>query len=172
MTAIFVVVIWMVLILGQSVVLPLAFGLNYVYDLTIPIVVYLALFRSLREGGAIVLLLGIIMEGLSGGPFGIYMTTYYWVFALLKWLISLFNVQSNFLIPFVVAAGVALENAVVVLVMSLGGSDPATIAGVVNDMVIQVIWALPTGPVILLAIQSLVNTFERRLVSRITTSEL
>jgi cell shape-determining protein MreD len=172
MTAIFVVVIWMVLILGQSVVLPLAFGLNYVYDLTIPIVVYLALFRSLREGGAIVLLLGIIMEGLSGGPFGIYMTTYYWVFALLKWLISLFNVQSNFLIPFVVAAGVALENAVVVLVMSLGGSDPATIAGVVNDMVIQVIWALPTGPVILLAIQSLVNTFERRLVARITTSEL
>ncbi len=171
MTVVYLTLLWLVLFVSQSVVLPFVFGWGFVYDLTIPIVVYLALFRQLREGAVMVVLLGLAMEGLSGGPFGIYMTTYYWLFAVLKWLISLFNVQSRFLIPFVVAAGVAFENTVVVFVMSLGGSEPATLANVINNMIIQVLWALPTGPIILLAIRSLVVAFERRIVARLTKSE-
>jgi len=39
-------------------------------------------------------------------------------------------------------------------------------------MVIQVLWALPTGPVILLVIGSLQESFERRIVSRLRTSDI
>jgi len=172
MTVLFIAALWLVLFLVQSVVLPALLGWGFVYDLTIPIVVYLALFRPLRESAVIVFALGLMIEGLSGGPFGIYMTTYYWLFAVLKWLIGLFNVQSNLLIPFVVAAGVALENAVVVFLMILGGSDQTTVAGVLNHMLIQVLWALPTGPAILLLIRYLNQSFERRIVSRLRTSDI
>lgn len=171
MTVVFIFVLWVVLILCQSVLLPWVMGWGLVYDLTIPVVIYLALFRPLREGAVVVFVLGLLMEGLSGGPFGIYMTTYYWLFAVLKWLISLFNVQSTFLIPFVVAAGVAMENAVVIFVMTLGGTDPPTIAGVLNQMVVQVAWALPTGPFVLLGIRALHDRFEKRIAARFQSSE-
>lgn len=172
MTVIFFAFLWLVFIIGQSVILPAVFGWGFVYDLTIPIVVYLGLFRPLREGAAIVFALGLVMEGLSGGPFGIYMTAYYWMFIMLKWLISLFNFQSTLLTPFVVGAGVALENAVVLFMMSVGGSDPSAIAGVFRHMVIQVLWALPTGPFILMAIGTLHGSFERRVVARLRASDI
>ncbi|MFH1980871.1 MAG: hypothetical protein ABIL58_03415 [Pseudomonadota bacterium] len=172
MTVIFIAILWLLFVLGQSVILPAVFGWGFVYDLTIPIVVYLALFRPSREGAVLVFALGLTMEGLSGGPFGIYMTAYYWLFIVLKWLISLFNVQSTLLIPFVVAAGVALENAVVVFMMSAGGSAPMAIDGVLRHMVIQVLWALPTGPVILIVIRNLQGSFERRVVERFRTSDI
>lgn len=172
MTVVFIAILWLVFILCQSVVLPTLFGWGFVYDLTIPIVVYLAVFRPLREGAIIVFALGLTMEGLSGGAFGIYMTTYYWLFISLKWLISLFNVQNSLLIPFVVAAGVAWENAVVVFVMSLGGSEMTAIAEVIAHMVSQVLWALPTGPVLLIVIRFLDDAFDRRLIARFRTSDI
>jgi rod shape-determining protein MreD len=154
-------ILWLAIVVFQTAFTPNALHAIGVYDLVIPLVVYIALFRPLREGAALVGLIGLTMEGLSGGPFGIYITTYYWSFAILKWLIGFFNVQSTFLIPFIVAACVVLQNLVVIFMVFLGGGDIQAVMGNIRHLSVQVLWAIPTGPVFLVVLQHMQERFDQ-----------
>jgi hypothetical protein len=54
------------LVILQTAVLPHLPLLNSFYDLLIPFIIYLALYRPLREGLLLVILLGFIMDNISG----------------------------------------------------------------------------------------------------------
>ena len=161
MSFIFHSILWLAIVVFQTAFTPKALQAIGVYDLVIPLVVYISLFRPLREGALLVGLIGLTMEGLSGGPFGIYVTTYYWSFVILKWLIGYFNVQSTFLIPFIVAACVVLENLVVILMVFLGGGSTQAVMGNIRHLSMQVLWAIPTGPVFLVVLQRMHGRFEQ-----------
>ena len=138
----------------QTTLFPLFSWLTDFYDLLIPFVVYLGLFRSLKEGLPVVFFLGLTMDTLSGGAFGIYSTTYFWLYACIVWLIGFFHFKNNFLLPFIVVVGVLVENLVFLGTITLGSPGGALPQGTVRTLAIQLLWALFTGPLLLLLIRS------------------
>ena len=155
MTTIIYIVISIGSIVIQTTLFPLVAWLDGFYDLLIPFVVYLALYRPLKEGLPAVLFLGLAMDTLSGGPFGIYSTTYIWLYGVIAWLIGFLHFKNKLLMPFVVVVGVFMENMVFLGTVKLGNPDGELPLGILRAISVQLLWALFTGPVLLLMIRSL-----------------
>ena len=154
MTAFIYIVICLGFIVLQTTLFPLVAWLEGFYDLLIPFVVYLGLFRPVKEGLPVVFFLGLAMDTLSGGAFGIYSTTYLWLYGVIAWLISFLHFQNKLLLPFVVVVGVFLENLVFLGTVKLGNPEGSLPMGLFRTVSVQLIWALFTGPLLLLLIRS------------------
>ncbi len=99
------------LVILQTTIMPYLPLLDKFYDLLIPFIVYLSLFRPVRESLPFVLFLGFIMDNLSGGPFGLYLTTYFWLYVGVKGITMFIQVGNRLLIiALIVANGVLFEN--------------------------------------------------------------
>ena len=68
MTILFYILVSLSLVLIKTTLIPAFSMFDKFYDLLIPIIIYLSLFRPLREGIPIVLFFGIIMDSLCAGP--------------------------------------------------------------------------------------------------------
>jgi cell shape-determining protein MreD len=154
MTAFIYILICLGFIVLQTTLFPLVSWLDGFYDLLIPFVVYLGLFRPLKEGLPVVFFLGLTMDTLSGGAFGIYSTTYFWLYGGIAWLIGFLHFKNNLLLPFVVVVGVFLENLVFLGTVKLGNPDGSLPLGIFRTVSVQLIWAMFTGPLLLLLIRS------------------
>jgi rod shape-determining protein MreD len=138
------------LVILQTAVLPHIPLLATFYDLIVAFIIYLGLYRPLRDGLILALFLGFIMDNLSGSPFGIYLTTYCWLLISVKWITTIIQVGNRVLLSVVVAAGILIENFVFLSIFSIQGDDSTLPAGALRTVIIQVIWALFTGPLMLL----------------------
>lgn len=147
----FNIAICLLLVILQTAVMPYLSLLDRFYDLLIPFIVYLGLSRSLREGLLFVCFLGFIMDNLSGSPFGLYLTTYFWLFSGVKLITQLLQVGKRvFVITVIVVAGVLMENlfflgsfALFTPEQQFAGDAFAIVAG-------QVLWAVLTGAAFLM----------------------
>jgi len=109
----------------------------------------MGVFFGVREGIPVALITGLIMDSLSGGPFGLYFTVYLWLFIGVRQLIKIFHVSNYILLPFVIAAAVLIEN--IILLGTFGMLEPGTqfSSSIINSVVAQVVWAIFTGPFII-----------------------
>ena len=81
MNIIILIFFGLVLAVFQTVHPPLYLPFICCYDLLIPYMIFCAFFRPLGQSLVAALVLGGMMDSLSGGPFGAYMSTYFWIFA-------------------------------------------------------------------------------------------
>ena len=99
------------LVILQTTIMPHLSVPGRFYDLLVPFIVYLGLFRSVRESLLIVVFVGFIMDNLSGAPFGLYLTTYFWLLIGVKGITLILQVGNRlFIVTLIVAAGVLMEN--------------------------------------------------------------
>ncbi len=110
MIAIFFLLNGFLLTLIQTSLLPHFPISRWAYDLLIPLVLYMILFHPLRISLPAVLAAGFLMDSLSVGPFGVYLSTYLWLLAAGRWLSRFLHTGNRLLIPFLIAGGVLLEN--------------------------------------------------------------
>ncbi len=152
MTYGFYIVICFSLVILQTTIMPYFSLFDRFYDLLSPFIIYLSLFRSISETIPVILFFGFVMDSLSGGPFGLYLTTYLWLFIGLRWIMTLVDVSDSLLLPFVVAAGVLIQNLIFVgtIAMLRPGSWFSSI--VIKTIAEQVLWAIITGPIFLILI--------------------
>jgi len=150
MTYIFYTFTFVCLLILQTTVMPYFRMFDNFYDLLFPFVIYLGLFRSVRESIPVVIVIGFVMDSLSGAPLGLYLTTYLWLFAGLRLIITVLHVGDNVLLPFVVAAGVLLENIIFMGVSAMFEPGSRFSSTVFSKVLVQVLWALFTGPIFLI----------------------
>jgi cell shape-determining protein MreD len=150
MTYCFHVGICICLVLLQTTIMPYFHLFDRFYDLLSPFVIYLSLFHSLRQSIPVVLFFGIVMDSLSGGPFGLYLTTYVWLFVGIRWIITFLHVGDSFLLPFIVAAGVLLQNFIFIGTIAMFEPDAQFLSAAISTVTIQVLWAIFTGPIFLI----------------------
>ncbi len=150
MTYFFYICTFVLLLIFKTTVMPYFLLFDRFYDLLAPFVIYLGLFRSVRESIPIIIIFGFIMDNLSGGPLGLYLTTYLWLFAGVKWVITILRVRDNILLPFVVAAGVLLENIIFMGAITMFESGSRFSQADFSTVAVQVLWALVTGPIFLI----------------------
>lgn len=156
MTYLFHIGMGMIIIVLQTTVFHHIGLFSGFYDLLIVQIIYLGLYRPLRESLVIIGLVGFAMDSLTGGPYGIYLTTYFWIFAGIRWSLAYFHLSNIFIIPFVVAFGVMLEN-----LIYLAGTVSFESASVnitrtdFRTVTLQLLWAVLTGPLALILINTL-----------------
>ena len=152
MTILFYILVSLCLVLIKTTLIPALSMFNKFYDLLIPIIIYLSLFRSLREGIPVILFFGVIMDSLCGGPAGLYLATYIWLYAGMRWLSRFLHTGSILLAVIAVAVGVTFECMILVGYMFILAPDAIIPTDAAKTVLLQIIWALITGPVILLII--------------------
>lgn len=150
MTYFYTIAVCFCLLIFQTTILPSFRLLENFYDLPVVFVLYLGLSRRFRESIAVILLLGFLMDSLSGGPFGLYLTTYFWVFLGVRWIIKYFHAGNRILVPFVVAAGVLIENLIFWGVAVIFGQGARFLATALNTLAFQVVFATFSGPFLLM----------------------
>jgi cell shape-determining protein MreD len=138
------------LIIIQTTVMPHIPVFERFYDLLTPLVLYLSIFRPVRESTVIIVIFGFLMDNISGGPFGLYLTVYFWLFLSVRWAITFLHVGDSFLLPFVVAVGVFMENLIFIGADAMFEQNLQISQIMINTVVVQVLWAIFTGPFFLM----------------------
>jgi cell shape-determining protein MreD len=152
MTILFYIFVSLCLVIVKTTLIPGMAFFDKFYDLLIPIVIYLSLFRSLREGIPIVLFFGLIMDSLCGGPMGLYMATYIWLYVALRYLRQVLHAGNIVLFAVAVAGGVAFESIILLIYMLLLAPDAIVPADATKTTMMQIIWAFLTGPILMVMI--------------------
>ena len=146
------------LVILQTTVMPNLPLLDSFYDLLIPFIVFLGLSRPVRESLPFVFFMGFIMDNLSGSPFGLYLTAYFWLFVGVKGITKLIQVGNRlFIITLIAAAGVLIENLIFLATLTILGPDQQLAGDAAKTVTIQVLWAIWTGPIFLVVFQNLQN---------------
>jgi rod shape-determining protein MreD len=138
------------LVILQTTVMPYLPLLDNFYDLLIPFIIYLSLSRPVSESLPFVLFLGFIMDNLSGGPFGLYLTTYFWLYVGVKGITTFIQVGNRLvIISLIVAGGVLFENLILLGAFALAGSRQQFAGDVIKIVAVQTLWAIFTGALFL-----------------------
>ena len=99
----------LLLIVLQTTVLPEISVINNTFDLLIINVLYLSLlFHHLRVLCGIVVI-GCIMDSLSGSPFGLFVSSYIWIYILVQLMKPVFFSRSLFFLPAITVFSVMIE---------------------------------------------------------------
>ena len=96
------------------------------YDLLIPFVIFISICLPLRESLPFILILGLIMDNLSGSPFGLYLTFYFWLFVGVRWILKFLRVSNKFLLSLVVVGAVLIQNMLIIGTFGFVGAGLAT----------------------------------------------
>ena len=149
MTILFYILVSLCLVIIKTTLIPGLPLFEKFYDLLIPIIIYLSFFRSIKEGVPIVLFFGLIMDSLGGGPIGLYLATYIWLYVAMRWLAQFLHISNLLLLAVAVAGGVAFEIVVLLLYLALLAPNASIPVDAARTIILQIAWALITGPLIL-----------------------
>jgi cell shape-determining protein MreD len=152
MTILFYIMVSLCLVLVKTTLIPGMPLFEKFYDLLIPILIYLSFFRSKPEGIPIVIFFGLIMDSLCGGPMGLYLVIYIWLYIGMRWAAQYLYTGSVFLLSLAVAIGVMFEIAILLGYMAFLAPSASIPVDAFKTVVLQILWALITGPAILVII--------------------
>ena len=139
----------LLLILIQTTALTFG-GSVHLYDLLVPFVVYLGIHRTLRQALAVLILAGMVMDGLSGGVFGIHLSAYLWLYAGVRWAIQFLHVGNTILLPVLVTLGVTFKSVLVAFSAVVLSPAPWPVETVFPVVSIQILWGALTGPFLMI----------------------
>ena len=147
----------LLLIIVQTTVLSYSNAFGGIYDLLIPFVIFLSICLPVRESLPFILVLGFIVDNLSGSPFGLYLTFYFWLFVGVRWIIKYLRAGNKLFLSLVVIVAVLLENILIMNTFAfLGPIWPLPDEASIN-IALHVFWALATGSLFLLSLLTILK---------------
>ena len=131
--------------------LPMHFAMfGGMYDLFLLFVIYLGFYRTIREGFPFVIFFGLTMDALSGGPFGLYLTSYFWLYVSILGMIGFMRVGNNMILPLVVVGSILFQNIIFLGTMTLFVPEAKIPVFLYRNVLTQVLWSVITGPILIL----------------------
>ena len=143
------------LIVFQTAVRPQIGLLTGIYDVLIAYILFLGLYRPLKESLTVVLVSGFAMDSLSGGSFGLFLTTYFWAFTITRQMPHFLHPGNLVLRFFIVALGVVIQNGVYMGVATVLEDMTLAPASIKQTALTQLFWALGTGFVLVTVFQQI-----------------
>ena len=137
-------------IVAQTTILKLPIFHGVFYDLLIPLVVFLSLNLPNRQGVLVVVILGMTMDLLSGGIFGLYLTIYFWIFLSVKNLSKYFNVDKTLFQSVLIGVCVFAQHLVFFISVTAPWKGAQLLAARTAPVFLQTVFAALTGPGILI----------------------
>jgi rod shape-determining protein MreD len=136
----------LLLVICQTTLLPLLPVTRHFFDLLLPLVIYLAVFRPLHEALPFTLFLGILVDNLSGGPFGLYVTSYVWLLIGARLAAMVVRAENPIMLVLLLIAAVAAQNGLFLAVLGSAGSGNLWGGFALRVMTEQIGWVLLIGP--------------------------
>ena len=150
MTYLLYTVVCLLVVVFQTT-LPMHFAMfGGMYDLFLLFVIYLGFYRTIQEGFPFVILFGLAMDALSGGPFGLYLTSYFWLYVSILGMIGFMRVGNNMILPLVVVGSILFQNIIFLGTMTLFVPEAKIPAFLYRNVLTQVLWSVITGPILIL----------------------
>jgi rod shape-determining protein MreD len=137
-------------VVAQTTILRLPLFHGIFYDLLIPLVVFLSLNLADRKGVLLVVILGLIMDLLSGGIFGLYLTIYFWIFLSVKGLSKYFDVDDTIFRSVLIGVCVLGQHLLFCISVAAPWKGAQLLAAQMPRVLLQTIFAALTGPGILM----------------------
>ncbi len=131
------------------------------YDLLIPFVAYLTLFRSSIGMLPVILISGCMMDLLSGGPFGIYTSTYILILICFRNATIYFHFKKTILFQIVIIFSVLMENLISGIVISLHDFSLEFSLYAAGILVTQFIWVFISSPLIYFMFDLIFNGIDK-----------
>jgi rod shape-determining protein MreD len=150
------------LITCQTTLIPRLGFVGHFFDLLLPWVIYLAAFRPVHETLPFVVFMGALMDNLSGGPFGLYLTSYVWLFIMVRLAATLLRAENVMVLVLIIIAAVASQNGLFFMVLGMSGAgahSPGELIRVVSE---QIGWVLLIGPLFALGMRQTKRLTSRR----------
>ena len=150
MTYLLYTVVCLLVVVFQTT-LPMHFAMfGGMYDLFLLFVIYLGFYRTIREGFPLVIFFGLAMDALSGGPFGLYLTSYFWLYVSILGMIGFMRVGNNMILPLVVVGSILFQNIIFLGTMTLFVPEAKIPVFLYRNVLTQVLWSVITGPILIL----------------------
>jgi len=143
----------LLLVICQTTLLPLLPVVRHFFDLLLPLVIYLAAFRPLHEALPFTLFLGILMDNLSGGPFGLYLTSYVWLLIGARLAAMVVRAENPIMLVLLLIAAVAAQNGLFFAVLGAAGQGDFSGGFALRIMTEQIGWVLLIGPFLALGMR-------------------
>lgn len=118
------------------------------YNLLIPYVIFLTLFRPVFETLPQIIMASFFMDMISGAPLAAYTITFIVLFVLFRNIKTYFQLLDSYLFVILIAVGVVIEHAVfgIALLFENFSAEPSLFSAYV--IFIHCIWAIITGPLL------------------------
>ena len=146
-------------VVGQTTILRLPLFRSLLYDLLIPLVVFLGLRLRDGRGVALVAILGLVMDLVSGGIFGLYLSTYFWIFLSVKGISRYFDVDDKIFQSILIAVCVLGQHLVFCASLAPPWKGAQLLAAQTTPVLLQTTLAALTGPGILTVLGRLQSRF-------------
>jgi cell shape-determining protein MreD len=144
-------IVFCLLVLVFQTTLSMHFAMfSGIYDLFLLFVIYLGFYRTVREGFPFVILFGLSMDALSAGPFGLYLTSYFWLYMCILGLTLFMRVSNNMILPLVVMGSILFQNIIFLGTMTLFVPEATIPVISYRNILSQSLWSIITGPVLIL----------------------
>jgi rod shape-determining protein MreD len=151
------------LIIVQTTLLTYFKIFDGMYDLLIPFVIFISICLPLRESLPFILILGLIMDNISGSPFGLYLTFYFWLFVGVRWILKFLRASNKLFLSLVVVVAVLIQNGLIIGTIGLAGPGWQLPANALKNITLQFFWALTSGPLFLFFLLAVSRRFNIRL---------
>jgi hypothetical protein len=138
----------LLLVICQTTLIPRLAFIGYFFDLLLPLVIYLAAFRPLHEALPFTVFLGVIMDHLSGGPFGLFLTSYVWLFIAARAVATVVRAENPIMIVLILISAVAWQNTLFFAVLGAYGKADLPAGLALRVITEQIGWVLLVGPFI------------------------
>ncbi|VEN73583.1 conserved membrane hypothetical protein [Candidatus Desulfarcum epimagneticum] len=142
------------LIIIRSSFMPYFRILDGFFDPLAAWVIYLGIFRPFGESLFGVLFAGFMMDALTGGPFGLYMTAYFWIFLGIRRLMAFVDIKDFFLKPVVISAGVFAQNVIFFFPVAMASPGSGFLSRAAGSAAEQIFWAVCAGPFLMVLIEN------------------
>lgn len=153
MTSLFYVILSLVLIILQTSLLP---GLPFFYqsfDLLLVVVLSLSL-RSAHPAACIgVIFLGCIMDSVSGGPFGLYLSSYVWIYIAVQMFKGVVHSENIVFLYVSSIVAVMIENGIALFSLAVQQGSEVFLSPDISFMGHQVLWTLFLMPVMIIVVE-------------------
>jgi len=130
----------------QTSILPVFSFFENFYDLQIILILYLGFFCSLSRTFPFIIFWGFLMDSISGGPFGLYLTVYIWLFVGANLLSNIFHYDGIVSLVIIMVFGVLFQN--IVFLSSIAIMDKQWLIFWESWIIVlkQMLWIACTGP--------------------------
>jgi len=146
------IILGLVFVVLHTACLPNLFMSGCYLDLLLPLVIYVSVFRPVAESIFLMIFFGLVMDSLSGSPFGLYIITYVWLLLGVRGSMRLLDAGSFFLFPLILALSVIFENLLFAFSVSAVPS---------MEVFLHAFWALATAPFFLILFNALFLRFKQ-----------
>jgi rod shape-determining protein MreD len=121
-------------------------SLNHFVDLLITYVIYAGLFLPVHESIMLIIVLGALMDSITVGPFGLYLSIYFWIIVGLRPFVTLLNLENAHTLRLLLVIAIVFENLMLFLGTVALKQVVVFSSESFREMVYQLGWTLILGP--------------------------